>query len=385
MTRTSKEASPVLIDETPAPPSKEPVSRRVSRPPANSSRPSPTPALKESLERALREVTSVQSARFPIPGLNPLDPERMKAYSRLSSRLTELEVLLPGVTHEQDVAALESVLQRIQRNMPRELAWDLAEQLQITLLRISPAARLSSLLEAERTLVRDASARADSSLPYGSSIIWSQKFPSEELERLCAEFKGGSPAKEVREVSVARLGMLYEARIDAWRRERAQASLRTNYLHAVAACLIALLGALAVLVASLVGVGAGQEPVWMLLTAALTGALGAVVTGVFKLRDEMLGLAKLRSFSPVLLALPAVGATAATVLFVVLHSGLITLGGVSAADFHWAHHALIGFFAGFCEALFFGSVRKLTLEAGDPARVAAPPRPAATARQAEAR
>lgn len=348
-----KDALSVAIDEAP-PPSKEPASRKVSRPPVVAARPPvPVPLLRDALDRAQREVTSFQRLRWK-------DPERMKAYSRLSARLTELEVMLPSVSNEQDIAAVQSVLARIQRKLGRELAWDIAEQLQLTLVRISPPARLSSLLESERTLVREhAAKKGDSALPYGNAIDWARKFPVEELERLCADYKNGNPSKETKEVSIARLVHLYEARIDAWRHQRAHTQLRSNYLQAVALSLFGLLGALVVLVNLVLHFAAGNQLLWMLLTTAMTGALGSVLTGVFKLRDEMLSIRQLRSFSPVLIALPVVGATAATVLFVVLHAGLLSIGGLKAEELNWAHHALFGFLAGFSETFFFGIVKKL--------------------------
>ncbi len=354
-----KDSGSVAPEE--APPSKEPASRKVSRPPVVASvRPPPVPVLRDALDRAQREVTSYQGQRWTVPGLKLKDPERMKAYSRLSARLTELEVLLPSVSSEQDIAAVQSVLARIQRKLGRELAWDIAEQLQLTLVRISPPARLSSLLETERTLVREhAAKKGDSALPYGNAIDWARKFPVEELERLCADYKNGNPSKETREISIARLVHLYEARIDAWRHQRAHTQLRSNYLHAVALSLLGLLSALVVLVNIVLHFAAGNPLVWMLLTTAMTGALGSLLTGVFKLRDEMMSIRQLRAFSPVLIALPVVGATAATVLFVVLHAGLLSIGGLKVDELNWAHHALFGFLAGFSETFFFGIVRKV--------------------------
>src|SRR5262249_51177787 len=146
-------------------PSKEPASRRVSRPPPAAIRVMPLPQLREALDKAQRDVAKFQRWRWQVPGLKLKDPERMKAYSRLSARLGELEVLLPTVNADQDVAAVLSVLQRIQRRLGKEMAWDIAEQLQITLIRISPASRLSSLLEAERTLVREHSLKKDHQSP----------------------------------------------------------------------------------------------------------------------------------------------------------------------------------------------------------------------------
>jgi hypothetical protein len=378
-----RDAVSLALEET-APPSKEPASgkepasRKVSRPPVVSVRPPPVPVLRDALDRAQREVTSFQRSRWQVPGLKMKDPERMKAYSRLSARLTELEVMLPSVTSEQDVAAVASVLSRIQRKLGRELAWDIAEQLQLTLVRISPPARLSSLLESERTLVREhAAKKGDAALPYGNSIDWGRKFPVEELERLCADYKNGNPSKETREVSIARLVHLYEARIDAWRHLRAHTQLRSNYLQAVAVSLFGLLGALVVLVNLVLHFAAGNELLWMLLTTAMTGALGSVLTGVFKLRDEMMSIRQLRSFAPVLIALPVVGATAATVLFVVLHAGLLTIGGLEVDELNWAHHALFGFLAGFSETFFFGIVKKLAgqLDDSEPKPPSAPSQP----------
>jgi hypothetical protein len=104
-----------------------------------------------------------------------------------------------------------------------------------------------------------------------------------------------------------------------------------------------------------------------IFTTAAAGAIGSLLTGIYKLRDDLGSINQLRNYAPLLVGLPVVGATTAVFVFAAVSSGLITVGGLKVADLGWPHLALWGFLAGFSETFFLGIVKRLTA-AGEPAQ-----------------
>ena len=275
----------------------------------------------------------------------------MKAFSRISSRLFELRVYLDlGRTNPgQPLAAVASILDRIDAGLGRDSAWDTAEELKTGLLHVAPDEHLSTLLDAEWAA------------PARQEHRWTSLFPEEELTGLRARSASGEKNERSpgwRSATIDWLATLYERRMDSWRHDRAKAQLRSNYLFAVTALLGVVLG-----LTSVMTVWQGEpftgDVSTLLLTAMAAGALGSVLSGVYKLRDEMLSIRQLRSFGPVLTAQPFVGATAATLLFAVLTSGLIQVAGLAPGNLSWQHHAVFGFLAGFSEPFFLGVVKRV--------------------------
>lgn len=328
------------------------------------------------VESAQEVVNVFLAAPWKIFGIKKKDPELVKAFSRISFRLIELRLHVERETDRNGKAfgPVRSVLRRITGRLGRDAAWDVAEELKVTLLYLAPEEHLASLLEEEWAKLGKPGER------------WTALFAKEELDALRkehADAKGGAPPARWRETVVDRLATLYQQRMDSWRHDRAHDQLRANYFVAVTAVLGGVLGLTAVL--TLWGGGGPLEgpPNTLLLTAMATGALGSVLSGIYKLRDEMMGIRQLRSYWSVLTAQPFVGATAATLLFAVLTSGLIQVAGIKPEALTWQHHAVFGFLAGFSEPFFLGVVRRVAgLGDGDkkaPAANAAgkPPAPSA--------
>jgi hypothetical protein len=230
------------------------------------------------------------------------------------------------------------------RDPGRDAAWDAAEELKIALLYVAPDDHLSSLLEVE------------SARPAQQSDHWAALYSEDELKGLrgqceMAQKSGQAIPPPWREIVIDRLATLYQQRMDSWRHDRANSQLRTNYFFGVTAVLGAML-----VFTSVLTIWQGNAA--LLLTAMASGALGSVLSGIYKLRDEMMSIRQLRSFWPVLTALPFVGATAATLLFAVLTSGLIKVANLDPEAFTWQHHAVFGFLAGFSEPFFLGVVKR---------------------------
>ncbi|WP_164021332.1 hypothetical protein [Pyxidicoccus trucidator] len=297
-----------------------------------------TDDLARKLEETEGTVNAFLANPWKVPWVKKKDPELVKAFSRISSRLVELRVyreLGAAVTRPPlPVQALASVLRRITDKLGRDAAWDAAEDLKITLLYFAPDAHLSSLLEGEASL---------------------KEFRE---QRAAAEKTDQALSESWREAVIDRLATLYQQRMDSWRHDRANAQLRANYFFAVTAVLGGVL-ALAGVMTLWEGnpfVGAVNT---FLLTAMAAGALGSVLGGVYTLRDEVLGIRQLRAFWPVLTAQPFVGATAAMLLFAVLTSGLIQVANLEVDSLTWQHHTVFGFLAGFSEPFFLGVVKRV--------------------------
>ena len=101
--------------------------------------------------------------------------------------------------------------------------------------------------------------------------------------------------------------------------------------------------------------------------------LGAVFSGLFKVRDEMASIRQLRSYSPILIAQPLVGATSAAVVFVAFRTGIVRIGAIPPEGLAWHHHAILGFIAGFSEAFLLGIVGRLAAAADDQPKPSASP------------
>jgi hypothetical protein len=282
---------------------------------------SPTEGAMELLQQiddTQQTVTAFFANPWKVRWVKKKDPELVKAFSRISSRLVELRVYLERGTAnaKQPVQAVASILKRITIHLGRDAAWDAAEDLKIGLLHVAPDEHLSSLLEAERAA------------PGQQENRWTTLYSEHELQEFreqsaTAEKKGDGPPRW-REVVIDRLATLYERRIDSWRHDRANAQLRARYFFAVTAVLGVVLGLTSILTVWQGKPFTGSVSTF-LLTAMAAGALGSILSGVYKLRDEMMSIRQLRSFWPVLTAQPFVGATAATLLFAILE--LTRFGG----------------------------------------------------------
>lgn len=322
-----------------------------------------------ALASARALVDEYQRSPWQLWPIKKKDPERMKAYARLSARLIELEELLPPSSHEA-ASPVSAVLRRITKRMNRDLVWDVAEQLKVTLLAISPVERLSSLLESELALEASSAESASASSVRGQrkdGIRWSVHFAASELRELAEALRFQNPEASKLRTARARLAQLYEARVDHWRHERAFIQLRTNYLHAVSGILAGTLVLFGWLIWRVGG------PVRELCLAGSAGVLGAVFSGLFKVRDEMASIRQLRSFSPILIAQPLVGATAAVVVFLAFRTGIVRIGSIAPEGLAWHHHGILGFLAGFSEAFLLGIVGRLAAAADDQPK---PPRAA---------
>jgi hypothetical protein len=304
------------------------------------------------------------------------DPELAKALARIASRLAELRRYVdpPSGTRTAAYQAVLLVLSRIDppegaRDVElsrRELAWDIAEDLKIAMLYFAPDEHLGSLIEQEWMR---------RSKPDG----WAVWFDVAELEALrggrMAERDGqGLLLPRWRPTAIDRLATLYEARMDRVRHDRANTTLRNRYITNATLLLVSLF-VLAGLLAIYQGVRAEPAPTWMLVaTGMVAGGFGSVLTGIYKLRDEKLGIRQLRSLWPTFVAQPMVGAAAALFILLIIASGIIQVGGLDPAQMDWRHYVVFGLVAGSSEPAFIGTTRRIAAILEDRGQEQAPPK-----------
>jgi hypothetical protein len=173
------------------------------------------------------------------------------------------------------------------------------------------------------------------------TVGWSELFPKAELSGLLS---ARPPWNEAQRADARRkLRGLARARSDAYRLQRARIRTRNLYLLSLAPILAALVGGLAFAIE-----WSSDDPVWESIgLAAVAGAVGSTLSGVYKLRDHIRRIGELRAFRASMIVQPLVGAAAGLVLLLVLESPLLMTEGDEDVSIPWATKGLLAFAAGF--------------------------------------
>ena len=180
---------------------------------------------------------------------------------------------------------------------------------------------------------------------------WSQAFHEQPPKDEVAGIDTGRNFDEAELEAIRnQLAALYRTRSVLYDLRRARQAMKTRHLLLLAPVLLVLVAAF------------GAASYWegeQLVSIALVmvaGALGAILSGTLKLRDQVENINDLRSFWPSLLVQPLIGAAAGLVLLVGLDSRLID---VSFGGSGWATRGVIAFVAGFSEPFFLGIVGRV--------------------------
>jgi hypothetical protein len=276
------------------------------------------------------------------------DPELRKALAVIQTHLSETRRLLAspraGATgRNAAVRELSSVAQEGPSSLAIDGAWELAGALKRLNLRLGDEAFVASRLEFE----------------LGRARVhwhgWNAHFDPAELRELLDAYRSRRPTAAEHAQAVDRLTFLYLMREEAGRDRRARAALKYQYLMRLAPVLLALLIGLGVAVNYATN-GTFLETI---LLTACAGALGSTLSGVFKVRDQLVRLDELRGFWPAMRVQPMVGATAGLIVFLILDSGAIELGAGTSGT--WSGRGLIAFAAGFSEPFFLGIVQRVAV------------------------
>lgn len=226
-----------------------------------------------------------------------------------------------------------------------DAAWELANRLKRELLLIGDASYVWAQLEYE--VERDKKP--------GRWHRWSDHFAPYKLQKLIVARSRGKIDPSLHADAVRSLWKLYEVRAEAGLERRVRAEQKRYYLENLWWILLLLLAILPLALASV-----GPHGVWsQLAVAASAGALGATLSGIFRVRDRLVELDDLRSFWPAMRIQPLIGATAGLITLLVLESGAVSFGSVQTHT--WAPHALFTFAAGFSEPFFLGLVHRVAV------------------------
>ncbi len=280
-----------------------------------------------------------------------MDPELRKALGVIQTRLSEtrrllnLEASAAAQPDSPEQRELESIVKRGPSLLDIDGAWELAGAIKRLNLRLGDAEFLTSKLEYEQSRASDT----------GQWHGWNKHFSPEELTRLLTAFRQReAAAAEDQSRVVDRLTFLYLQREEAGRDRRAIAALKYHYLTRLWVILLVLLVGFGVAVNV-----ATSWDIWeTVLLTACAGGLGSTLSGVFKVRDQLVQLDELRSFWPAMRVQPLIGACAGLILFLVLQSHALELGTVSEGLMGWG---LLAFAAGFSEPFFLGIVQKVAV------------------------
>ena len=286
---------------------------------------------------------------------SPAHPERSKVLGLIQSELSEASRLLAAQSG-RDCAAereLKALLLENARIQTVDQGWELAARLKRLNLRLGrfDRAYIQSLLEHE-------SAHAQNPRHWHT---WNKHFRKQELLDLLQVYASQSVKRRDRDRTVDRLNFLYLKRAEAGRDRRAKAALTDLYLKRLTLVLgpfLLGLGAIA-LVSTTNSHSVGRA----FAVAALAGALGSTLSGVLRLRDQVLRMDELRAFKPAMIVQPLVGASAGALVFLLLASGALSIGELDPAA--WPSPGVLGFAAGFSEPFFLGLVDRV---AGLPAQ-----------------
>jgi hypothetical protein len=298
-----------------------------------------------------RQALSLEELLAPERWLPPRrpNPELRKVLGVVQAHLGETRRLLAlprrGVTRNAAVQELVSLVQRDVRRLSVDGAWELAGALKRLNLRLGDQAYLRSRLEYERNRSRTR----------GHWHNWGEHFHGGELKQLLDVYRAGRPTTAQRAHAVDRLTFLYLMREEAGRDRRARGALKCLYLSRLALMLVALLAGLGVAV-NIATPGGFWKTV---VLSACAGALGSTLSGVFKVRDQLVRLDELRGFWPAMRVQPFVGACAGLIVFLVLESDAISFG--SAQPVGSAAIGLLAFAAGFSEPFFLGIVQRVAV------------------------
>jgi len=291
-----------------------------------------------------------------------VDPELRKALGVIQTRLSETRRLLDsdGTLGEGPCGReLMSLLRPDPSELDIDAAWELSGAIKRLNVRFRNREFLVSRLEYERTRAKQA----------GQWHSWDKHFGMHELDELIKKVKQRSQTVSAVAVdrAIDRLTFLYLQREEAGRDRRARAALKRHYLSRLWIVLLLLLAGF--------GVSFNVATKWDIWEAVVltlcAGALGSALSGIFKVRDQLVQLDELRSFWPAMRVQPLIGACGGMILLLALRSHAVSVGTVSDGLSGWG---LLAFAAGFSEPFFLGIVQHVAVV---PDKPAAPAEPAA--------
>lgn len=285
-------------------------------------------------------------------------PELARGLIRLASDIESLQLALKASPTNQSVESIAALLQRlgdVKTWKNPDAAQALAELVRLHRFPLLNEAELRAELEAEKKRT--------------TGVTWGQHFDMQLLDT----WLGGDAATftSLRPAIIARLQWLQADRINAWAYESARLALRNIYMQWLMFFLFIPLAVLGV-IAFLASIGNSSETQgwWLFDAQGLTswktflctmsmGVIGALLTTAYTLRDQSLNLREMRAVGSMLGIQSMLGAISAMLICLFVKSGVLPVDRLFGAEFDWQDFAVTGFLAGFSEAFFLGTVRRV--------------------------
>ena len=293
------------------------------------------------------------------------NPELAKALGHVQRYVAEGRSLLDLDDQEAPLRTAgvrrrsEDLLTRDLKSLSIDSAWDLANELKQELLFLGDVSYVWTQLEYE--------AQRDKAPNMWHR--WSDHLESSKLQAFLAARSNGPVDRPVQLDAARSLKKLYELRAEAGMERRARAAQKCRYLTLLIPILFSLLLALSAAINEV-----GRGGMWKMIgLAASAGALGATLSGIFRVRDRLVELDDLRSFWPAMRIQPLIGATAGLFTLLVLESHAVKLAD-DAEPTPWAAWALFTFVAGFSEPFFLGLVRRVAVVPDNDSTLSSPER-----------
>jgi hypothetical protein len=291
-----------------------------------------------------RRLNGPRSARGLRKRVARHDPELVRVWGRIRESLADLELLL-GRT-EPTVGGAERELDTILRSAPNQ-----ADEWTLEFARgLDHALRAVVPLFADVAYLRASLGAAKTSERLAKSVGGDR---AKELRRLLMSDEP-SP-DDVAEIAFG-LRRVAQDRANKRRKDHARLAVREALLRQMLLPLLALVVAVSVVLAV-----AGESTGWFVVVGAATGALGSMLSGSFRLRDELRRLTDLRAFRPALWVQPLLGAAAGLFAFLVVRADVLRVPSQSPGSSLTAY-GVYGFLAGFSEPFLLGIVKRLAAE-----------------------
>ena len=272
------------------------------------------------------------------------DPELRKLLTRIYAAIVQAQRLYQADRFgDAQKARLRELLALDTSELDLDAALEVTDRWDQLLIEVGDEAYLFTLLEVEYARVE-----AGTSAVTWTTLYEEGPLPSSETFRT-----GGTISEQELKEARRRLAALYRSRLVLYALYRARLLLKRRFLLTLAPALLLLVVLLGVAI-----VLTEPESGWdEMLLAGVAGAVGATVSGAYKLRDQIDHINALREFEPVVAVQPLLGVAAGLFLLLVLKSGILQVGD---SDLGWASIGVVAFVAGFSEPFVLGVVGRVT-------------------------
>jgi hypothetical protein len=274
----------------------------------------------------------------------PRDPELRKLLGRIHTAIRDVRRLEAESQNGLPHAAKERATQLLQEDLHRlslDTALEAVDGWDQLLIEHGDERHVRDLLAAE--FARD---KIDT-----TAVTWSVGLGDKPPEETAKAVAAGQPLDTDRLLAARnQLAELYRTRSILYDLHRARLVMKSHHLKLLVPVLVVLVGVFA---ASIKIAGGEWRSV---LLVAVAGAVGAVMSGTRKLRDDIRNINDLRAFSSSVVVQPLLGAAAGLLLLLALESEIfeVNWGGPE-----WARQGAIAFVAGFSEPFLLGVVSRV--------------------------